>query len=45
MGNPMLLSIVVSKVESIVESPFSRFAVIETIVTDRYGAMVVEPLL
>ena len=41
MGNPMLLSIVVSKVGSIVESPLSRFAVLETTVADRYVAMVV----
>ena len=37
----MLLSILVSKVGSIVESPFSRFAVLETTVADRYVAMVV----
>ena len=37
----MLLSIVVSKFGSIVESPLSRFAEIETIFADPYVAMVI----
>ena len=41
MGNRMLLSIVVSRVGSIVASPVPRFAEIETIFADRYVAMVI----